>query len=111
LEKVSHTKKIQKFVFELTMTISGRKFVAVTEDIKDKIIGIDFMHAHKMNYDATFKQITFARMLTNALYTIKETAIPARLSINANYLLVETSPLLYQPCPNSCPSYPKAPPP
>jgi hypothetical protein len=28
-------------------------------------------------YDATSKQITFAHMLTNALYTVKETTIPA----------------------------------
>ncbi len=36
-------------VFELPMTIRRWKFlhsVAVMEDIKDNIIGIDFMHAH-----------------------------------------------------------------
>ncbi len=30
-----------------------------------------------MNYDAASKQITFAHMLTNALYSLKETTIPA----------------------------------
>ncbi len=34
-----------------------------------------------MNYDLTCKQITFAHMLINALYDIKETAIPALSSI------------------------------
>ncbi len=50
-------------VFELPMKIGGRRFlhpVTVVEDINDNIIGIDFMHANKMNY----KQITFAHMLT-----------------------------------------------
>ena len=62
------------------MTIRSRKFshpMTVVEDIIDNIIGIDFMHANQMNYDATSKQITFAHMLTNALYAVKETMIPA----------------------------------
>ncbi len=67
-------------VFEVPMTIWVRKFVhpvTVVEDIKDNIIGIDFMHTNRMNYDAASKQITFAHMLTNALYAVKETTIPA----------------------------------
>ncbi len=67
-------------VFKLPMTISGRKFlhpVTVVKDINDNIIGIDIMHVNQMNYDATSKQITFAHMLTNALYALKETTIPA----------------------------------
>ena len=66
-------------VFELPMKIRGRSFlhlVNVVEDINDNIIGIDFMHANKMNYDAASKQITFAHMLTDALYSLKETTIP-----------------------------------
>jgi hypothetical protein len=42
-------------VFEIPMTIRGRKFVhlvTVVEDINDNIIRIDFMHANQMNYDA-----------------------------------------------------------
>jgi hypothetical protein len=57
-------------VLELPMTIRGRKFlhpVTVVEDINDNIIGIDFMHANRMNYDAASKHFTFAHMLTNAL--------------------------------------------
>ncbi len=67
-------------VFELPMKIRGRSFlhpVTVVEDINDNIMGIDFMHANKMNYDTASKQITFAHMLTNALYSLKETTIPA----------------------------------
>ncbi len=59
-------------IIEIEMTIWGRKFthpVAVVEDLNDNILGIDFMHQHKMNY-ATSKQITFVHMLTNALYVV-----------------------------------------
>jgi len=40
-----------------------------------------------MNYDAASKQITFAHMLTNALYSLKETTIPAlsTMIINAKF--------------------------
>jgi hypothetical protein len=39
-------------IFELPMTIRGQNFihpVNVIADIKNNIIGIDFMHAHKIN--------------------------------------------------------------
>jgi hypothetical protein len=67
-------------VFEPPMAIRGRKFVhpvTVVKDINDNIIGIDFMHANQLSYNPTSKQITFAHMLTNALYAVKETTIPA----------------------------------
>jgi hypothetical protein len=56
------------------MTIRGRKFthpVTIVEEINN-ILGIDLMHQHKLNYDSTSKQITFAHMLTNALYAVKK---------------------------------------
>jgi hypothetical protein len=71
-------------IFEIEMTIRGRQFshpVTVVEDINDNILGIDFMHAHKLNYDSPSKQITFAHMLTNALYSVKEVTIPALSSM------------------------------
>jgi hypothetical protein len=67
-------------IYEIEMTIRGRKFlhpVTVVEDINDNILGIDFMHQQKLNYDSTSKQITFAHMFTNALYAVKEVTIPA----------------------------------
>jgi hypothetical protein len=74
-------------MFELLMTIRGRKFlhwVVIMEDLNDNIIGINFMHAHNMNYDTSSEQITFAHMLTNALYAIKETTITALSSMTIN---------------------------
>jgi hypothetical protein len=71
-------------IFEIEMTIRGRKFthnVTIVEDLNDNILGIDFMHQHKLNYDSTSKQIIFAHMMTNALYTVKEVTIPALSSM------------------------------
>jgi len=71
-------------IFEIEMTIRGRKFthnVTIVEDLNDNILGIDFMHLHKLNYDSTSKQIKFAHMMTNALYAVKEVTIPALSSM------------------------------
>ncbi len=71
-------------IFEIKMTIRGRQFthpVTVVEDFNDNILGIDFMHQNKMNYDSTSKQITFAHTLTYALYAVKEVTIPALSSM------------------------------
>jgi hypothetical protein len=71
-------------IYEIEMTIRGRNFLhplTVVEDINDNILGINFMHQHKLNYDSTSKQITFAHMLTNALYAVKEVTIPALSSM------------------------------
>jgi hypothetical protein len=66
-------------IYKIKMTIRGRKFTV--EDINDNILGIDFMHQHKQNYNSTSKQINFAHMLTNALYAVKEVTIPALSSM------------------------------
>ncbi len=65
-------------IYKIEMTIRGRKFthpVTVIEDINNNILGVNFIHQHKLNYDSTSKQITFAHMLTNALYAVKEVNI------------------------------------
>ncbi len=71
-------------IYEIEMTIRGRKFlhlVKIVKDINNNILGIDFMQKHKLNYDSTPKQITFAHMLTNPLYAVKEVTIPALSSM------------------------------
>jgi hypothetical protein len=71
-------------IYEIKMTIRGKLFlhpVTVVEDINDNILGINFMHQHKLNYDSKSKQITFAHMLMNALYAVKEVTIPALSSL------------------------------
>ncbi len=56
----------------------------MVKDINDNILGTDFMHAHKLNYNSTSKQITFTHMLTNTLYSVKEVTIPALSSMMVN---------------------------
>jgi hypothetical protein len=71
-------------IYKIKMTIRGRKFthpLTVVEDINNNILGDNFMHQHKLNYDSMSKQITFAYMLTNALYAVKEVTIPALSSM------------------------------
>ncbi len=71
-------------IYEIDMTIRDRKFlhpVTIVEDLNDNILGIDFLHQLKLNYDSTSKQITFAHMLTNALNAVKEVTIPALSSM------------------------------
>jgi hypothetical protein len=56
-------------IYKIKMTIRGRNIlnpVTVVEDINDNILGIYFMHHHKLNHNSTSKQVTFAHMLTNA---------------------------------------------
>ena len=56
------------------MTIHGRKFIhylKAIEDIKDNIICIDLMQAHWLIYDTDSKQITFAKMVADAIATVK----------------------------------------
>jgi hypothetical protein len=41
-------------VFEVDLWIKGKRFmcpVKVINEINEKIIGIDFIHAHKITYD------------------------------------------------------------
>ena len=52
-------------IYVIEMTIRGRKFLypeTIVEQLNDNILGIDFMHQNKLNYDDTSKQITFAHM-------------------------------------------------
>jgi len=61
-------------VFEIPMTIRGQKFV-------HPVTVVNFLHVNKMNYDMHSRQITFSHMLTNALYAVKETTVPALSSM------------------------------
>jgi len=74
-------------IFDIKMTIRGRKFlhpVTVVEDLNNNIFGSNFTHTHKLNYNSTSKQITFAHMFTNALYAVKEVTILALSSMMVN---------------------------
>ncbi len=50
-------------VFEVDLFIKGKKFthpVNVIEELNENIIGIDFIHAHKLMYDVISRKVMFA---------------------------------------------------
>ncbi len=50
-------------VCKIDLWIKGRKFshpVNIIEELNDIIIGIDFMHTHKLTYDVRVRQVKFA---------------------------------------------------
>jgi hypothetical protein len=44
------------------------------------IIGIDFIHAHKLTYDVISRRVKFARAGTNSIAALKNTVLPVMTS-------------------------------
>ena len=66
-------------VFEIVF-IKGKKFthpVNVIEELNENIIGIDFIHAHKLTYDVISRKVMFAGAGTNSIMALKNTVLPA----------------------------------
>jgi hypothetical protein len=65
-------------VFEVDLFIKGKKFthpVNVIEELNENIIGIDFIHAHKLTYDIISRKVLFVGAGTNSI-----AALPAMTS-------------------------------
>jgi hypothetical protein len=54
--------------------------VNVIEEINENIIGIDFIHAHKLTYDVISRKVMFAGAGTNSIMALKNTVLPAMMS-------------------------------
>jgi len=70
-------------VFEVDLFIKGKKFthpVNVIEELNENIIGIDFIHAHKLTYDVISRKVMFAGAGTNSIMALKNTVLPAMTS-------------------------------
>ncbi len=70
-------------VFEIDLFIKGKKFthpVNVIEELNENIIGIDFIHAHKLTYDVISCKVMFAGAGTNSIMALKNTVLPAMMS-------------------------------
>jgi len=70
-------------VFEVDLFIKGKKFthpVNVIEELNENIIGIDFIHAHKLTYDVISRKVMFAGAGTNSIMAFKNTVLPAMTS-------------------------------
>jgi hypothetical protein len=77
-------------VLEVDLWIKGKKFthpVNVINELKENIIGIDFIHAHQLTYDVLSRQVKFASAYTNSIAAVKQTILPAMTTtvVNAKY--------------------------
>ncbi len=50
------------------------------EELNENIIGIDFIHAHKLTYDFISHEVMFAGARTNSIAALKNTVLPAMTS-------------------------------
>jgi hypothetical protein len=70
-------------VFEVDLFIKGKKFthpVNVIKELNENIIGINFIHTHKLTYDVISRKVKFAAAGTNCIMALKNTVLPAMTS-------------------------------
>jgi len=70
-------------IYEIDLYIKGQKFyhpVNVINELKNNIIGIDFMHRNKLIYDVNTRQVKFADEKMNTICGTKQVTIPAMTS-------------------------------
>jgi len=70
-------------VYEVDLWIKGQKFthlVNMITELKDNIIGIDFMHRNKLIYDVNTRQVKFADAKMNTICAMKQVTILAMTS-------------------------------
>ncbi len=67
-------------IFEIDLQIKRKKFthhIIVIDKLTDNIIGIDFMHKHKLHYDMQTRQVKIAGIDGDQIVAIKEQTLPA----------------------------------
>jgi Retroviral aspartyl protease len=70
-------------IFEIDLQIKGKKFthqIIVIDKLTYNIIGIDFMHKHKMHYDVQTRQVKIAGNDKDQIVAMKEHVLPALTS-------------------------------
>jgi hypothetical protein len=70
-------------VFEVDLFIKGKKFthpVNVIQELNENIIGIDFIHSHKLTYEIISCRVKFAGSGTNSNVALKNTVLLAMTS-------------------------------
>ncbi len=77
-------------IFEFDLQIKGKNFthtVNVIDQLTDNIIGINFMHKHKLHYDVQTRQVKIAGIELDQIVAIKEQTLLALAStvITAKY--------------------------
>jgi hypothetical protein len=67
-------------IFEIDLEIKGKKYqhqINLIDQLTDNIIGIDFMHQHKLHYVIQTRQVKIAGVEFNQIIAIKEQTLPA----------------------------------
>ena len=77
-------------IYEIDLQIKGKTFshhINVINQLTDNIIGIDFMHKHKLHYDVQTRQVKISGTDIDQIVAIKEQTLPALAStvITAKY--------------------------
>jgi hypothetical protein len=77
-------------IFEIDLQIKGKTFkhnINVIDQLTDNIIGIDFMHKHKLHYNVQSRQIKIAGIEINQIMAFEEKTLPALASkvVTAKY--------------------------
>jgi predicted aspartyl protease len=77
-------------IFEIDLQIKGKTFkhnINAIDQLTDNIIGIDFMHKHKLHYDVQTRLVKIARIEIDQILAIKEQTLPALAStmVTAKY--------------------------
>ncbi len=77
-------------IFEIDLQIKGKTWkhqINVINQLTDNIIGIDFMHKHKLHYDIQTRQVKIFGISIDQIVAIKEQTLPALAStvITAKY--------------------------
>jgi hypothetical protein len=70
-------------VFEVDLFIKRKKFthpVNVIQELNENIIGLDFIHAHKLTYDVISRSVKFVGTGMNSIATLRNTVLPAMTS-------------------------------
>ena len=66
--------------FMLPMTIRGKIYshpVIILDNLNDCILGIDFMHKHKISYNASKRQILLDQQFVQTIHVTKHIIVPA----------------------------------
>jgi hypothetical protein len=77
-------------IFEIDLQIKGKTFkhhIKVIDQLTDYIIGIDFMHNHKLHYSVQTRQVKISGIDIDQIVAIKEQTLQALAStvITAKY--------------------------
>ncbi len=70
-------------IFEIDLQIKGKTFkhnINVIDQLTDNIIGIDFIHRHKLHYNVQTHQVKISAININQIVAIKEQTLPALAS-------------------------------